>query len=354
MNEQITNKDQKLSAASVRALAYTKGPEWFIEFREADLRGDLAYEEGVIRRDPSAVLQIDGTYYVWYTKGEGETVGFGADDPSQKVFPWDLTEVWYATSKDSWEWQEQGLAVGRGEAGAYDDRAVFTPEIFAHDGKYYLVYQVVKAPYVVRMKNNVGMAVSDSPHGPWEKLPAPILKPTDNGIWRGDEDDRFSVIEKGDFDSHKVHDPCLLYYRDKFYLYYKGERMGEEMTFGGREIKWGVAIADKPEGPYVKSKYNPVTNSGHEVCVWKYRSGVTAVLTTDGPEKNTIQYAQDGVNFEIMSVIKGAPEAMGLFRPDNTDADPMDGIRWGLCHRYDSSWQWQYIRRFESYFPTHI
>ncbi len=29
--------------------------------------------------------------------------------------------------------------------------------------------------------------------------------------------------------------------------------MGEEMTFGGREIAWGVAIADQPEGPYVKS-----------------------------------------------------------------------------------------------------
>jgi len=33
-----------------------------------------------------------------------------------------------------------------------------------------------------------------------------------------------------------------MHYRGKFYLYYKGEQMGEEMTFGGREIKWGVAL----------------------------------------------------------------------------------------------------------------
>ncbi len=46
---------------------------------------------------------------------------------------------------DGWDWQEQGLAVGRGPAGAFDDRAVFTPEVLAHAGKYYLVYQVVKA-----------------------------------------------------------------------------------------------------------------------------------------------------------------------------------------------------------------
>ena len=345
---------RKLSAASIRALSYVKGPEWFCEFREADLRGNFAYEEGVIRRDPSAVLLIGDTYYVWYTKGEGEVVGFGSGDPSKKVFPWDLTEVWYATSKDGWDWQEKGLAVGRGPEGTYDDRAVFTPEIFAHGGKYYLVYQVVKAPYLVRVKNNIGMAVADSPDGPWEKVPEPILKPADNGLWLGDEDDRFVVLKKGDFDSHKVHDPCLMYFRNKFYLYYKGERMGEEMTFGGREIKWGVAIAEQPEGPYIKSEYNPVTNSGHEVCVWHYRGGIAALLTTDGPEKNTIQYAPDGINFEIMAVLKGAPEALGLFRGLDHDDKPLNGLRWGLSHKYDSSWQWQYIRRFETYAPKRV
>jgi hypothetical protein len=340
---------QLLSAASRRALNYTLGPKWFCEFQEHELGGDFAYSEGTIRRDPSAVLLIDGAYYVWYTKGQGETVGFGSGDPAAKVFPWDLTEVWYATSRDGWNWVERGLAVGRGPEGTFDDRAVFTPEIFAHEGTYYLVYQVVKAPYVVRVKNNVGMAIADSPDGPWEKLPEPILRPADNGIWLGEEDDRFAVTEKGDFDSHKVHDPCLLYYRDKFYLYYKGEQMGEGRTFGGREIRWGVAIAERPEGPYVKSAFNPVTNSGHEVCVWSYKGGIAALLTTDGPEKNTIQYAPDGINFEIVAVLKGTPEALGLFRTDNPDKSPLEGIRWGLCHGFRGGWQ--YIRRFETFAP---
>ena len=354
MSRPDASSEQKLSAASKRALDYTKGPEWFLEFWEADLKGDLAYEEGVIRRDPSAVLYINGMYYVWYTKGEGEAVGFGSGDPAAKVFPWDLTEVWYATSRDGWDWQEQGLAVGRGPEGSFDDRAVFTPEVFTHRGKYYLLYQVVKAPYVVRVKNQIAMAVADSPEGPWEKLPDPILSPADNGIWLGEEDDRFAVVEKGDFDSHKVHDPCLLHYRDKFYLYYKGEQMGEELTFGGREIRWGVAIADKPEGPYVKSEYNPVTNSGHEVCVWHYDGGIAALLTTDGPEKNTIQWAPDGVNFEIMSVLKKTPEAIGLYRSQLVGKSPLEDLRWGLCHRYDSSWKWQHIKRFESYLPRRV
>lgn len=343
------NTQRKLSAASKRALNYTLGPEWFCEFRESDLRGDFAYQEGVIRRDPSAVIQVGEMFYTWYTKGEGETAGFGTGDPSAKVFPWDLTDVWYATSKDGWEWHEQGQAVGRGPEGAYDDRAVFTPEVFVHEGKYYLVYQVVKAPYVVRVKNAVGMAVADSPDGPWTKLDAPILYPAINGQWLGDEDDRFKVVAKGDFDSHKVHDPCLVYYRTKFYLYYKGEQMGEGLNFGGREIRWGVAIADQPTGPYTKSEYNPVTNSGHEVCVWPYRGGIAALLTTDGPEKNTIQYAPDGVNFQIEAVLKRTPQALGLFRCPNPDASPLEGIRWGLCHVYRGGWQC--IRRFETIRP---
>ena len=90
----ISNRN-KLSTASKRALErnYEQGPEWFCSFRKQDLRGDFKYEEGVIRRDPTAVILVGDTYYVWYTKGEGKAYGFGTGDPSKKVFPWDLTEV---------------------------------------------------------------------------------------------------------------------------------------------------------------------------------------------------------------------------------------------------------------------
>ncbi len=350
--------EKLMSAASKRALNYTLGPEWYCEFREIELKGDFAYEEGVIRRDPSAVLWVDGTYHCWYTRGEGEAPNFGkADhkDPTVKTFPWDLCEVWHATSKDRVTWKEEGLAVGRGPAGAYDERSVFTPEVMAHGGKYYLVYQVVEAPYTIRVKEHISMAVADSPHGPWTKVDGPIVSPSDTGIWKGEEDDRFAVIDKGDFDSHKTHDPCVVPFDGKFYLYYKGERMGEGMTFGGREINWGVAIADEPTGPYVKSPYNPVTNSGHEVCVWPYRGGMAALLTTDGPERNTFQFADDGINFEIKGAIKGAPQALGLFRDvEEPDGHPHNQLKWGLCHKYGPDWRWQYIRAFETYFPARI
>ena len=342
----ITNPD-KLSAASKRALGWPGiGNEWFGEFQVFDLKGDLAYEEGVVRRDPSALIYEEGKYFVWYSKSTGPTQGFGGDIENEKVFPWDRCDIWYATSEDGWTWKEEGPAVTRGARGEYDDRSVFTVEIMVHEGKYYLCYQTVKSPYNVRVKNQVGLAWADSPHGPWTKSKEPILSPANNGIWKGEEQDRFNVIKKGDFDSHKVHDPCIIPYKGKFYLYYKGEQMGEEITFGGRQIRHGVAIADHPLGPYVKSPYNPVSNSGHEICVWPFEGGIGSLITTDGPEKNTIQWAPDGINFEIQSVIKGAPHAIGLNRQlENSDTEPFKIFEWGLTHQYKNS-DYQYIRRF--------
>lgn len=162
----------------------------------------------------------------------------------------------------------------------------------------------------------------------------------------GEQDNSFLVKLQGDFDSHKVHDPTLLFYIDKFYLYYKGERKGEKHTSGGREIRWGVAIAENTQGPYVKSPYNPITQSGHEVAVWPYKGGIAMMTTDDGPEKQTIQYAPDGINFELRAYIYSAskeiPRAVGLVRSLDNEAAPTAGLGWGLHHEYvvaeNSSW----------------
>ncbi|MBZ9535818.1 family 43 glycosylhydrolase [Cytobacillus oceanisediminis] len=335
---------KKESAATIRAKNYTKDCNWFCYFRTSGVNG-LGYEDGVHRRDPSSVIKVDDLYYTWYTKSVGEHAGFGTGDPEAKVFPWDLSEVWYATSPDGVNWEEQGLAVGRGPRGSYDDRSVFTPEILHHEDKFYLVYQVIQHPYLLRQEENIAMAIADSPRGPWRKLDKPILRPSGNGEWYGDDDNRLTVKSKGDFDSLKVHDPALFFYKGQFWLYYKGEPKGEEMNFGGRPTKWGVAISDNPEGPYIKSEYNPVSNSGHETLLWHYRGGMAGLLSTDGPEKNTIQYAHDGINFEIEAVINHPPEAAGPYRTDNPDVSPLEGIRWGLCHVVAS--KWNYIQKFE-------
>ena len=201
----------KMSSATKRAMErnYYQSCEWFCDFKESDIEG-IGYEEGVHRRDPSSVLKIGDLYYVWYSKSYGKHVGFHSGDENAKVFPWDYCDIWYATSEDGYRWEEKGIAVARGEKGSYDDRSVFTPEVLAYDGKYYLVYQVVQHPYVNRSFEDIAIAVSDSPEGPFVKSKEPILRPTKDGIWDGEEDNRFAVKKKGSFDIKYMTQACFL------------------------------------------------------------------------------------------------------------------------------------------------
>ena len=350
---------RKISAASYRmrkyienqsaynTLMYSEAAGWKMSFEETELGGDFKPDPELVRRDPSAVIKVNDLYYVYYTRGKRYS-----DGPVEKIYPWDQCDIWYATSADGLDWHEKGPAVVRGANGRFDDRSVFTPEVLAHDGKYYLVYQAVKTPYNEQTLNVVAMAVAENPAGPWHKLADPVLFPTHNGIWDTSDTSKRVALKQGDFDSQKVHDPCILHYHGKFYLYYKGQRVGENRFYGNREIMWGVAIAEQPEGPYIKSDYNPITNTGHEVCVWKYRGGVASIHTIDGPEENTIQWSPDGINFEIMATVDGTPTALGVYRTEHHDKDPATGIRWGLCTGHGTGtghWQsnWNYIKRFD-------
>ena len=183
------------------------------------------------------------------------------------------------------------------------------------------------------------MAWADSPEGPWTKASEPILK----------------TGPAGAFDSRNVHDPSLIVRGGRYWLYYKGHGDGPDGRDNrwGMPIAWGVAIADKPEGPYLKSGLNPVIIGGHETIVWPYRKGVCALLL-QGPEKNSLQYAEDGLNFVPTAHGLATPTAAGLYRADNfidTERQPGPGITWGLYHAFQtppsSSRRWHYLARFD-------
>ena len=339
---------KKKSAATLREEGYInsgscavdnpENPDWNIAFEEVDLQGDLAPNSTYTRRDPSAVIEIDGTYYVWYS--------YSLTQDSEKTAPWDLNDLYYATSTDGDTWTEQGLAVGRGASGDYDHRSVFTTEIFVHEGTYYLVYQAAADQDGVYNRNFIGMASATSPDGPWTKTEDPVLRPTyTNELW---------------FDNNAVHDPTLVFFNNKFHLYYKGEcncfgepgcqRWCDPVCGLGKQVKWGVAISDNPTGPFVKSEYNPITNTGHELIIWKYDGGLNILQHQDGPEANTIQHSTDGINFEIMGTVNNIPEAAGLFRPNSPENTPHGGVEWGVSHvlNWGSSFPngWMNIRKF--------
>jgi len=63
------------------------------------------------------------------------------------------------------------------------------------------------------------------------------------------------------------------------------------------------------------------------------RAGIAAVTSHEGPEKNTLQYARDGLNFEVVGKLSVPPVAAGPHVPDAfSDSGDGRGVTWGLAH----------------------
>ena len=299
-----------------------------VEAVYTDLSG-IGQEKGVMRRDPSDVIKVGDLYYVWYSKG--------------KISPGYDATVWYATSTSGVDWTEKGMALGKGKRGTWEGESVFTPNILVAEGKYWLFYTGVsrtfKQPY--NPDSKIGIAVASSPDGPWERLATnPALSNSEN-------------LE--DFDSHLVDDACLIVRDRKYWFYYKGRQMGKSP----KETKMGVAIADQPQGPYVRHEANPVIQGNHEVVVWPQGSGVAALIGTTGPENltNTVQYSEDGIHFSKTHNTVNGPIAAGTYRPDaftesGKGAMPAWGVEIGRLKTMEGQDDWKegalpFIRRFD-------
>ena len=191
----------------------------------------IGHEEGCTRRDPSDIIKVGDTWYVYYTKVYGRAPGY-----------WGT--LWYATSTDEgYSWTEKGEVLGVGNAGAFDAQATFTPNILFAEGKYWLYYTGVKPTpgnEQGEFENNsttditaIGLAVSDAPDGPFVRTSEePILKVS---------------VEPEKFDSYRIDDASLLYRNGLYWLYYKG-RSRVHGKGGPAHTQMGVAFATHPEG----------------------------------------------------------------------------------------------------------
>ena len=144
----------------------------------------IGAEPGIMRRDPSDIIKVNDLYYVWYSKG--------------KISPGYDATVWYATSTDGHKWTEKRMALAKGKPGTWEGASVFTPNILVAEGRYWLFYTGTSRKFKKGFNpdSKIGIAVSNSPDGPWTRLATnPALKNSE---------------ERGEFDSHLVDDACLI------------------------------------------------------------------------------------------------------------------------------------------------
>lgn len=325
--------NRPMSAAMYRSFHDYPSPllaknELYSQFKYTKLKGfDYHGGDGTItRRDPSKIIFENGKYYVWYTKRHTKVrpIGMKNADKATDVIPsadWDLAEIWYATSKDGFTWEEQGVAVTRPTKPNPGWRSVATPDILKWKGKYYLYYQAFNEPSGLRGDDcNIAVSFADSLDGPWTPYNKVLLP---NG-------------PKGSWDQYTLQAPTPLIHNHQVYIYYKVDfnlSKDSHSVMNGRWSAIGLATSDDPLGPFKKYSLNPVQNSGHEICFFPFKKGVASLAIRDGNEHFTVQYAEDWVNFKIASITEMMPIAPNAFIPDAfADNGNGRGITWGLCH----------------------
>ncbi|MFI3286575.1 MAG: family 43 glycosylhydrolase [Rikenellaceae bacterium] len=310
--------------------------ELYSQFRFSAITG-FDYDDAsgkISRRDPSRIIRVGDIYYIWYTLRQTQSAPLGADACNDTIpsTDWDLSDIGYAISKDGFNWEEKGVALSRPPRPLQGHRSISTPEILVWKDKYYLYFQAFSDASGTAGGDNcpVAMAEASSPDGPWQYYDD-IVIPTGNS---------------GDWDQYSIHDPLPVVFKGKIYMYYKSDYNADM----GLVRSQGLAVGDNPFGPFAKSKLNPVLSSGHETQYFRFREGIAAIATRDGHEHYTIQYSEDGVNFNQASIGDLMPEASGLYDPDAfTNVEHANGITWGICHvnNYRKGGTYSNIFRFD-------
>ncbi|MCU7550630.1 glycoside hydrolase family protein [Chitinophagaceae bacterium LB-8] len=194
-------------------------------------------------------LEMEG-YYVWCNSPiEGDDgkihVFFSRWDDKKGMSGWiNGSEIAHAVAdkpEGPYQFVETVLAP---RPGYFDATTCHNPLIKKVDGKYCLFY-MGNSNGKTNTKR-IGLATSDSLYGPWKRPDKPLLEAGPEGAW----------------DDHCTTNPAFIKHPNgQYWLYYKSWNTKEYETQTGPirgNRKYGLAIAENLEGPYVKYEGNPV------------------------------------------------------------------------------------------------
>ncbi len=175
----------------------------------------------------------DGRYHLYYSRWETKH-GFA---PGWAIH----SEIAYAVSDQPLgPYRFVNVALPARGTEFWDGSVTHNPNILQAGGKYCLFYMGNRGDgnYAVHRNNQrVGVALADKPEGPWTRYDRPIVD--------------VSPDDKA-FDSLCVTNPAAAVRPDGgILLIYKAVEKAPGKVMGGR-VRYGAALADKPEGPYTK------------------------------------------------------------------------------------------------------
>lgn len=192
----------------------------------------------------SMVKGYDGRYHMYYSRWPRNTRHEGWISHS---------EIAYAVA-DSPEgpYIHQNVALPAYSDEMWDGAMSHNPYILTANGKYYLYYIATKGKplpadetipaygqewWMRRNTQRIGLAISDSPMGPWKRMSSPVLE---------------NSKDTTAFDAMLVSNPAVCIGRNgKIVMLYKA--VCKNGTLKGGKVRFSVAFADKMEGPFIKS-----------------------------------------------------------------------------------------------------
>ena len=191
----------------------------------------------------------------------------------------------------------------------WDGRSTHNPRILKQNGKYYLIYMGSTHPFadptykqltldspwciVGRSNKRIGMAVADSPYGPWKRLDEPILKTKANTFYSFLTSNPSPIIQEDG--------SVMMIFKGRSY---KGND-------GNSEMSLGMAYAPSIEGPYqVLNNNQPIfqvdgQGEAEDPYLWKDKDGYHAIFK-DHVSKFTgergggvMAHSKDGIRWTV-------------------------------------------------------
>lgn len=191
----------------------------------------------------------------------------------------------------------------------WDGRSTHNPRILKHNHKYYLIYMGSTHPFadpaydeltlssawctVARSNKRIGLAIADSPYGPWKRLDEPILKTKPNTFY-----------------SYLTSNPSPIIQEDgSVMMIFKGRAHTENGKFS--DMSLGIAYASAIEGPYtVLNNDQPIfqvdgQGEAEDPFLWKDKRGYHAIFK-DHVAKYTgergggvMAHSQNGIHWTV-------------------------------------------------------
>jgi hypothetical protein len=281
-------------------------PDFKIEFGKVAMESVFSGGDSLSHWGGSVVKGEDGLYHMLYSRW-----------PKAPGWVWvSHSEIAYAVSESPYgPYEFRNVALPVRGAEYWDGLCTHNPTIHKFNGKYYLYYmgntgdgKIVGKPgkhelnWLHRNNQRIGVAVADSPDGPWKRFDTPVLDIT--------HDDSLA------HDAAMTSNPSVCQMTDgRILMVYKAVGKKFPAPFYGPVVHC-VAIADNPTGPFKKFPDPVFTFEGErfpaeDPYIWhqdgKYRA-IVKRMRHEGNKRlfSLVHYdSEDGIywnkakNFEI-------------------------------------------------------